>query len=162
MSFYCPLPPPITTIAPMGRIADLPVVLRIMRLLSARNQLVSKNIPNFNNLINRSMKKSALLLLLLCGTGSVTLPGNETLVLALSFATAGIYQVSLAYDRGSAGYQPNAGWFANLGAIANFWSSPELSSLIDWYRSLHNYDDSVYWGYGYRVFGFSVRCLNTQ
>jgi len=57
------------------------------------------------------------------------------------------------------GYRFSYGDFGNQGYNEIWWSSAEYDSGGAWYRGLGCSESVVYRGYGYKEYGFSVRCL---
>ena len=57
------------------------------------------------------------------------------------------------------GYRTPNGGYGSTGHYGYFWSSTEGSSSLAWYRRLHYSNSEVYRYYGYKHYGFSVRCL---
>ena len=83
--------------------------------------------------------------------GNEALWTNGTLDSNAEFGTSGFTALP-------GGYRDLNGTFTNLGHSAYFWGATEGGNSDAWSRGL-NYDRSdVYRGYGYKYYGFSVRC----
>lgn len=57
------------------------------------------------------------------------------------------------------GYRSYTGGFSTIGNYGYWWSSTEYSTSYAWYRYLGYATTNVYRSYGYKDYGFSVRCL---
>lgn len=57
------------------------------------------------------------------------------------------------------GYRNNNGYFYNIGANGDWWSSSESNTDNAWFRNLYNDNGDVSRGYDDKQDGFSVRCI---
>ena len=57
------------------------------------------------------------------------------------------------------GYRDFVGSFYYFGYFGYWWSSSETNTAYAWFRYLDYNDGVAYRNYGYKRFGFSVRCL---
>jgi uncharacterized protein (TIGR02145 family) len=57
------------------------------------------------------------------------------------------------------GYRYNQGSFSGVGSSANWWSAPEFSTSLAWYRYVNYNNNFVGNGGSFKYNGFSIRCL---
>jgi len=57
------------------------------------------------------------------------------------------------------GYRDYYGAFYNIGSFGLWWSSTEFDAASAWGRYLNYYGSYLFRDYGYKAFGFAVRCI---